>query len=65
MNHNGPPQDVGPCSDRTYQYAYYGPTREKVKNCLSYHVQVITVSSGTSPGIVTTSSAGATVMCEY
>jgi hypothetical protein len=65
INNNGPPQNVGPCSDTTYQIAYCGPTREKVKQCSYNHAQIITVTSAFSPGFVITSSAGASVICEY
>lgn len=65
INPNGPPQNVGPCSDTTYQTVCCGPTREKVYCCSYSNTQVITVSSGSSPGTVTTSSAGASVECSY
>jgi hypothetical protein len=64
-NSNGPPQDVGPCSDTTYQTVYCGPTKATVEQCSYNNTQVITVSSGSSPGTVTTSSAGASVHCGY
>jgi hypothetical protein len=65
VNTNGPPNEVGPCSDTTYQTVCCGPTKEKVTCCFYDNTQVITVSSGSSPGTVTTSSAGAPVQCNY
>lgn len=65
MNTNGPPTAVGPCSDTTYQTIYCGPTLQKVYCCSYENTQVISVSSGSSPGTVTTSSAGKSVECSY
>lgn len=65
VNTNGPPTSVGPCSDTTYQTVCCGPTVEKVFCCSYSNTQVISVSSGSSPGTVTTSSAGTSVKCNY
>jgi hypothetical protein len=64
-NGNGPPQNVGPCSDTTNQTIYCGPTYDTNEQCSFNNTQIITVSSGSSPGTVTTSSAGAAVSCSY
>ena len=44
INQNGPPSKVAPCTDRTLQTAFVGPTRDSVEQCKYSHEQLIKVT---------------------
>jgi hypothetical protein len=68
---NGPPANVAPCTDTTFQTVFAGPTKATVEQCQYKHTQVITVTetAGSKPrsGKVTTEadSGGASTFCNW
>ena len=44
FNLNGPPQNVAPCTDTTYQTVFAGPTKAEVGKCKYSNTQIIEVT---------------------
>jgi hypothetical protein len=68
FNNNGPPEDVAPCTDTTFQTVFAGPTEAEVEKCQYKNTQVIKVTknSKTPPsGKVITSSAKKSTECKW
>jgi hypothetical protein len=66
---NGPPGNVAPCSDTTFQTVFTGPTQATVEQCQYQNTQVIDVTrtAGSNPpsGKVTTTSGGVSTDCDW
>jgi len=69
FDNNGPPKDVAPCDDTTFQTVFIGPTKDKVEQCQYQHTQVInvTVTKGSNPksGKVITNAGGTPAECAW
>ncbi|MCP4218517.1 MAG: DUF4157 domain-containing protein [bacterium] len=69
FNNNGPPANVAPCDDTTFQTVFAGPTKADVEKCQYKNTQVIKVSvtKGSNPksGKVKTTSAGVSTECDW
>ncbi len=71
---NGPPGDVAPCDDTTFQKVFTGPTQLQVNDCQYANTQLIEVTDaqGDPPSAVKTTitptaplGAAASVACRY
>jgi hypothetical protein len=69
---NGPPSKVAPCTDKTLQTVFAGPTKATVEQCKYSHEQLIDVTvtkndakSSPTEGKVITSSAGESTDCDW
>src|SRR6516225_4446722 len=76
FNQGGPPSKVAPCTDKTKQTVFIGPTKDTVEQCKYSHEQVINVTvtrkdaqgkptAGKVITTVTTGSAEAKTECDW
>jgi hypothetical protein len=72
FNFNGPPSKIAPCTDKTFQTVFAGPTKDTVEQCKYSHEQLIEVTvtkrdakGNPTAGKVITSSAGVSTDCDW
>jgi hypothetical protein len=67
FDNNGPPSNVAPCTDTTFQTVFIGPTKADVEQCPYKNTQVIKVTAAKDKksGKVITTSAGVATDCAW
>ena len=64
---NGPPSAVAPCTDKTFQTVFAGPTKDEVEQCSYHHEQniQITAAPDKKSGKVITNAGAAPTECDW
>jgi Domain of unknown function (DUF4157) len=64
---NGPPSNVAPCTDKTLQTVFAGPTKAQVEQCKYDHEQLIEVTAApdSKSGKVKTTTGGVSTDCNW